>query len=42
MMNRVPNVRSRDGERFEEFWAKDRADEADRRRRNEEPWPQRR
>jgi hypothetical protein len=36
LMNRVPNVRP--GERFEDFWAKDRADEAKRRDGNEQPW----
>jgi len=36
VMNRVPNVRP--GERFEDFWAKDRDDEQARRARNEEPW----
>lgn len=40
VMNRLPNVHP--GERFEDYWAKDRADEADRRDRNEEPWPGRR
>jgi Family of unknown function (DUF6498) len=35
-MNRLPNVRP--GERFEDSWAKDRADEAERRDRNEQPW----
>lgn len=35
-MNRVPNVHP--GKRFEDFWAKDRADERARRERNEEPW----
>jgi hypothetical protein len=35
-MNRLPNVRP--GERFEDEWAKDRADEAERRSRNEQPW----
>jgi succinate dehydrogenase hydrophobic anchor subunit len=36
LMNRLPNVRP--GERFEEAWASDRADEAKRRERNEQPW----
>ena len=36
MMNRVPGVRP--GERFEDSWAKDRADERARRERNEQPW----
>jgi ABC-type multidrug transport system fused ATPase/permease subunit len=36
MMNRVPNVHP--GERFEDFWAEDRADEAQRRERNERAW----
>jgi ABC-type multidrug transport system fused ATPase/permease subunit len=40
IMNRVPNVRP--GERFEDFWAEDRADEAERRERNERPWTARR
>jgi hypothetical protein len=35
-MNRLPNVRP--GERFEDQWTKDRADEAERRRSNEQPW----
>ncbi|HET6734887.1 DUF6498-containing protein [Mycobacterium sp.] len=35
-MNRLPNVGP--GERFEDSWAKDRADEAQRRERNEQPW----
>jgi Family of unknown function (DUF6498) len=39
-MNRLPNVHP--GKRFEEFWAKDRADEAKRRNRNEQPWVGRR
>ncbi|HEX2285252.1 MAG TPA: DUF6498-containing protein [Mycobacterium sp.] len=39
-MNRLPNVHP--GKRFEEVWAKDRADEAERRERNEEPWTARR
>jgi hypothetical protein len=36
LMNRMPNVHP--GERFEDFWAKDRADEAARREKNERPW----
>jgi hypothetical protein len=36
VMNRLPNVHP--GERFEDMWAKDRADEAERRDRNEQPW----
>lgn len=36
LMNRMPNVHP--GERFEDFWVKDRADEARRREKNEEPW----
>lgn len=36
VMNRLPNVHP--GERFEDVWAKDRAAERDRRRRNEQPW----
>ena len=36
LMNRVPNVHP--GERFEDFWAKDRKDESSRRERNERPW----
>lgn len=36
VMNRVPNVRP--GERFEDAWVKDRADERARRERNERPW----
>jgi hypothetical protein len=35
VMNRLPNVRP--GERFEDAWAKDRADEVGRREKNEEP-----
>lgn len=35
-MNRLPNVRP--GEKFEDEWVKDRADEAERRSRNEVPW----
>ncbi|MCV7279439.1 hypothetical protein H7J88_07245 [Mycolicibacterium flavescens] len=34
-MNRLPNAHP--GRRFEDFWAEDRAKEAERRRRNEEP-----
>jgi hypothetical protein len=36
LMNRVSNVHP--GKRFEEVWAKDRADEAARRAKNEQPW----
>lgn len=36
VMNRLPNVHP--GERFEDMWAKDRTDEAERRDRNEQPW----
>jgi hypothetical protein len=36
LMNRVPNVHP--GERFEDFWAKDRKDETARREHNERPW----
>jgi uncharacterized protein DUF6498 len=35
-LNRLPNVHP--GSRFEDQWAKERADEADRRDRNEQPW----
>jgi hypothetical protein len=35
-MNRLPNVQP--GERFEDVWARDRVDEAERRERNEQPW----
>jgi hypothetical protein len=35
-MNRIPSVNP--GQRFEDAWAKDQADEAERRERNEEPW----
>jgi hypothetical protein len=35
-MNRLPNVHP--GERFEDSWATDRADEAERRERNDEEW----
>ncbi len=35
-MNRVPNVHP--GQRFEDAWTKDRAAEAARRERNEQPW----
>jgi hypothetical protein len=35
VMNRLPNVRP--GERFEDAWEKDRADEEERREKNEEP-----
>ncbi|WP_319454187.1 MULTISPECIES: DUF6498-containing protein [unclassified Mycobacterium] len=40
MMTRLPNVRT--GENFEDAWAKDRAEEADRRVKNEQPWTGRR
>jgi hypothetical protein len=40
VMNRLPNVHP--GKRFEDLWVKDRADEAKRRDRNEEPWESRR
>jgi hypothetical protein len=36
VMNRLPNVPP--GERFEDSWARDRADETDRRDINEQPW----
>lgn len=36
LMNRMPNVRP--DERFEDVWVEDRADELERRARNEEPW----
>jgi uncharacterized protein DUF6498 len=36
VMNRLPNVHP--GERFEDMWAKDRADETERRERNEQQW----
>jgi hypothetical protein len=36
VMNRLPNVRP--GQRFEDIWAKDRADEVQRRETNEQPW----
>jgi hypothetical protein len=36
VMNRLPNVQP--GEKFEDQWAKDRIDEANRRERNEQPW----
>jgi hypothetical protein len=36
IMNRAPNVHP--GKKFEDFWAKDRADERARRERNETPW----
>ncbi len=36
-LNKIPNAHP--GERFEDFWAKDRADECARRERNEQPWP---
>ena len=38
LMNRVPNLtKARDGERFEDYWVKENAEEAERRRRNDEP-----
>lgn len=40
MMARLPKVRT--GERFSDAWVKDRAEEADRRVRNEQPWVGRR
>ena len=36
VMNRVPGKHP--GERFEDFWAKDRESELQRRKRNEDPW----
>jgi len=36
LMNRLPNVHP--GERFEDFWVKDQANERERQRRNEQPW----
>jgi len=36
VMNRVPNVRP--GEKFEDFWAKDRVEEESRRQKNEQVW----
>ncbi|MGH3725962.1 MAG: DUF6498-containing protein [Mycobacterium sp.] len=36
VMNRIPSARP--GLTFEEQWAKDRTDEAERRERNEQPW----
>jgi hypothetical protein len=36
VMNRMPNVQP--GQRFEDAWAKDRADEGQRRDKNEHPW----
>jgi Family of unknown function (DUF6498) len=36
IMNRLPNVHP--GQRFEDVWVTDRADEAERRERNEQPW----
>jgi len=39
-LNRVPNVHP--GQRFEDFWIKDRADERARRERNEQAWTPRR
>jgi hypothetical protein len=35
VMNRLPNVRP--GQRFEDAWVKDRADEVERRERNDQP-----
>ena len=35
-LNRIPHVRK--GEGFEDLWAKERADEAERRSANEQPW----
>lgn len=37
LLNRVPNVHP--GESFEDYWVKDQANERDRQRRNEKPWP---
>ncbi|WP_029115552.1 DUF6498-containing protein [Mycobacterium sp. URHB0044] len=36
VLNRLPNVKP--GESFEDEWVKDRADEAERRKSNEQPW----
>ncbi|KLO30864.1 hypothetical protein ABW16_03895 [Mycolicibacter heraklionensis] len=36
LMDGMPNVHP--GERFEDFWVKDQANERDRQRRNEQPW----
>ncbi|MFL0179027.1 DUF6498-containing protein [Mycobacterium sp. SMC-15] len=36
LMDRLPNVHP--GERFEDFWVKDQANERERQRRNEQPW----
>ena len=36
VLNRLPSVHR--GEDFEDLWAKERADEADRRQSNEQPW----
>ena len=36
MLNRLPNPQG--GQDFEDAWAKERADEAARRVRNEQPW----
>lgn len=36
VLNRLPNVNK--GADFEDLWAKERADEAERRTRNEQPW----
>jgi hypothetical protein len=40
VMNRLPNAHP--GQRFEDQWAKDRADEAERRDGNDQPWAARR
>lgn len=37
VLNRIPNAHP--GQRFEEFWASDRANDQMRRDRNEQPWP---
>lgn len=37
VMNRLPNLHP--GQRFEDYWAKDHADEAQRRQRKEQPCP---
>lgn len=37
LLDRVPGARP--GQRFEDFWARDRAAELARRERNEQPWP---
>jgi hypothetical protein len=36
VMNRLPNMHP--GQRFEDAWAKDRADDVERRDTNEQPW----